>query len=274
VAALLAIVSAIFQLRGWWRRRKENLPAAPQQGIRPKTGFTAYQKKSRIYYAVCILVAAGMFLIMWRGSPDTQRIFNASMRWFFIGMMILLAVLFVLLGLLLFLHRDPVVKQAATLALADRHDEAIDLLRAHIKAKGETALRLNALGLLLMDRQRLEEALEQFRAAEKLGGQVNTAINNQAIALHKMDRLDEAIVLMKKVCAAAPLDALAACNMCHFLADAGREIEARDELERAEQILDRYDARQIPELWRSAIDECRNRLPTARGFPVIQNPPT
>jgi tetratricopeptide (TPR) repeat protein len=219
------------------------------------------------------VVALAIFMVVLKtsGSPGAQRVadsFDSGMKLLMTGLGILLAILFALLAVLWWLQRDPVLKEIAQLALEKRYDEAITRLQAHIQTKGENAKRLNALGLLFMESGRLDEALAQFRKAETFKDYRNDSINNQALVLHKMGRADEALALMKRVVETAPSDPVIACNYCTFLADAGREAEARDALERAERIIDRYDKRMLPETWKAAIAECRARLPRARGFPV------
>jgi tetratricopeptide (TPR) repeat protein len=222
-----------------------------------------------------VALAAVFFAIHQFGSDAArQRMWRIDriMRWFGAGAGVLVLLLCGLLVVMWWWQRDKAVVAAAKLAMAGRQDEAIDLLRRTIGTEGETSQRLNVLALLLHERERHAEALPLFERAEALapaGAERDAVVNNRALALAKLGRTEEAIDLLRGVTERQPNDCAVACNLATTLADAGRETEAYEQLERAEQIYERYDERQIPQTWKAAIEACRERLPTARGFPVL-----
>jgi tetratricopeptide (TPR) repeat protein len=186
------------------------------------------------------------------------------MKWALIAF----AAFFALLLLLYFIARDRTVSVATKLALAGKHREAEDLIRGVIRDKGETAARLMALGSVLMNQNRLDEALAAFESARRLARRPATAMNNCAMALRKLGRRDEARQLLDDALRLEPNHFIALTNSCLVLAEMGLETEAFGRLERAEEIYQRYDPSQVKP-WKPVLEECRQALPRAKGFPVV-----
>lgn len=272
VGILVGSALLLTYLRGV-RREREARRATPESGLRPRHAGRG-KRDARFHVAVFVTLAitAVGWLLYHFGSDDTRQRLRVLTTILSRGVLVFVGVAvasLVVLFVMLWRQRDPALKEAAELAAAGRHEEAIDALRRLIAERGETVNRLTALGALYMDRQRWDEALEQLRRAEAAGAPKPSTTNNKAVVLCKMGRIEEGLALLAGAAQEYPGDFSVACNHAHFLAEAGREPEAYDALERAECILDKYEARHVPEHWKKQIEPLREKLPTARGFPVI-----
>ena len=266
------IFVAVYQLRQWWKPRRGLV--SPTTGLRPS--HTTPRRASRWGYWIFGLIGVAIFINLYvrdHGSPaaqETAGAIAAALHTFIISLFgICMALMAVVIVLHLVINHDPVLKQVAKLAIAEKYDEAIERLRDHIRNKGENAKRLNALGLLYLTQKQYPAALEQFERSAQLDPRAIDTTNNRAVALCKLGRTDEGLALMAELSRSHPKQLLIACNHSLLLADAGRETQAYEELERAETIVDRFHQGRLSGQSLKMMEECRQRLPTARGFPVI-----
>jgi Flp pilus assembly protein TadD len=266
----------IWQLRSA-RRDRMARRATPETALRPAR--LARRRKANVRIAVLVgavlAVAVGSVVLERTGSDETRRRMQTVKTLVSRGGLVLigLTVLSVaVLFLMLWMKRDPALKDVAALASAGRTDDAIEALRRLMAERGETATRLTALGALYVDQKRWDDALEQFRRAEAKGAPQPATTNNVAVVLFKMGRGDEALALLAGAAAKHPRDFEVACNQAHILTETGREAEAYAALERAEDILDQVEPRYVPEHWKQQIEPLRQKLPAARGFPVVVGP--
>ena len=267
--AIIVWVAIFFRIRGWLRQRRPR--GGPAARLRQPTGARRLKPWHIVLLATLVAAGIGSAIVEERGPIAARRSVHAIQSRLDVVMHYVGIVLIVLVVLFLLIHwlsRDKVIIAAARLALKKQHDQAIQLLRDHIARNGETTQRLDALGLLLLDSDRYEEALAQFDRSQAVSRKPGSADNNRAVALHKLGRTDQALGLLKGVIEREPDNFVSTCNYCLFLADAGREQEAFEQLERAEQIYERYDPKYL-KAWTPLLEECRQKLPTAHGFPVI-----
>lgn len=277
VLALLLWTFAAFQMRRRWCDLRERRQFAEAGGLRARQRLDRRRIATRTFAVFAIACGIALAYLDVAASPQTRSRFRAIaaqtttlMKW----ALILLVALIVLGFLLLWIARDRTLPAVARLALAGKHREAEDLLRSVICDKGETETRLTALGLLLMEQNRLDEALASFEAARRLARRPATAMNNCAMALKKLGRLEEARQLFDQALRLEPNHFIALANSCLLLAEMGHETEAFDRLDRAEDIYQRYDPSQV-KAWKPLLEECRHALPRAQGFPVAPvNSPT
>lgn len=219
---------------------------------------------------VLVLCAIGAVLVEQYGSAESRiyaKAIDTAVQSFLKWLGAIVAILFAGVLLLLWLRRDPVMSQVARLCRDQRLDDGQRLLKEHIAAKGETFDRLNALGLICMEQSRWDEAMDCFERAEKLRSKPGELANNRALVLWKSGRLDEAIPVMREARRMNHHDFVTAANFCLLLIDAGRRDEAFAELDAAEMIFNRYD-RRYTKAWVEQLEECRQKLNVARGFPV------
>ena len=84
-------------------------------------------------------------------------------------------------------------------------DGAIAELREHIEEKGPTQIRLNALGILLMRREKWDEAAALFRKGEQMGElQRGICRANLGLALLKGGKPAEAIPVLQEAARIGP----------------------------------------------------------------------
>jgi tetratricopeptide (TPR) repeat protein len=273
VIGVLVVGALLIGLLRASRRDRHARRVTPETGLRPARRARRRKADVRFYVLVGAVLAAvfGAVILERFGSDETRQRLRALYTVLSHGRFVLVGVIALLVATLLvmlWMQRDPALKEVAALATAGRTEEAIEALRRLIAERGETVRRLTALGVLYMDRKRWDEALEQFRRAEAAGAPKLSTTNNVAVVLCRMGRADEGLALLARAAAEHPRNFDVACNQAHFLADAGREAEAYEALERAEDILDQYEPRYVPDYWKRQIEPLRQKLPVARGFPI------
>lgn len=273
--ALLVWTFLAFQIRRQWRDRQERRQFAHAGGLRAERPADRRRMAARVF--IFFLVAGAIAYVGFEqfGPPQARshlRTIGARVDTVMRGVMFTLVALVALLFLFYLITRDRALIAAAKLALAGNHRDAEALLRTAIRDKGETETRLTALGLLLMEQDRLDEALATLEDARRLARRPATALNNCAMALKKLGRLDEARQRLDDALQLEPDHFIALTNSCLLLARMGLETQAFDRLDRAENIYQRYDPSQVKP-WKPLLEECRQALPRAHGFPITQPPP-
>jgi len=278
ISGLFAVLACIYfalEIRRQWRNRQERRQFAQAGGLRGQRPFNRRRLATSLFIFCLIAGAVAYSCFEQFGSPQTRsnlRTLATRIDTVFKGVMIVLGALVALGILLLLITRDRTLPAVAKLALAGNHTEAEALLRRAIQEKGESERRLTALGVLLMEQNRLDESLAAFESARRLARRPATAMNNAALALKKLGRLDEARQLFDDALRLEPNHFIALTNSCLLLAEMGHETEAFDRLNRAEEIYARYDPSHVKP-WKPLLEECRRALPRSHGFPITQPPP-
>jgi Tetratricopeptide repeat len=130
---------------------------------------------------------------------------------------------------------DPGVRRANKRALAGDLDGAIEDLRERIEDKGPTQVRANALGLLLMQRERWAEAAAVFRKAEAMGRSKGVCQANLGLALLKGGKPAEALPVLQEALHTGPqlpvMTCLVSLHACLALAELGRWDEAHEQFQ-------------------------------------------
>jgi tetratricopeptide (TPR) repeat protein len=99
--------------------------------------------------------------------------------------------------------------------------------RPHVFLDLEEGKRLNAEGMKLLERQRLDEAERAFRASIAAAPLIPAAHNNLALTAFVQGRIEEAIRIQQNILEKVPIDNLfGMCNLVHFYLTAGRVAEA------------------------------------------------
>jgi tetratricopeptide (TPR) repeat protein len=159
---------------------------------------------------------------------------------------------------------DPVVQSAEKRASEGDLDGAIAELREHIEEKGSTQTRVNALGILLMRRERWEEAAAMFRKGEQIG-EFNKGIcrANLGLALFKAGKPAEAIPVLQEAARIGPqvlpLTCIIDLHLSLALAELNRWDEAEEQFRRAEGAAPRLRKAQRDVL-NEELERCRQKL--------------
>ena len=182
---------------------------------------------------------------------------------------LLLSVLAVVVWILAFAIRffsifDPGVRRANKRAQAGDLDGAIEDLREQLEDKGPTQVRANALGLLLLQRERWAEAAALFRKATELGGGSKAVCQaNLGLALLKGGNPAEALPVLQEALRIVPQTPVMTClislHTCLALAELDRWDAAHEQFHVAEEA-----AAQVSKADRSALakafEKCRQKL--------------
>ena len=158
---------------------------------------------------------------------------------------------------------DPGVRRANKRAQAGDLDGAIEDLREQIEDKGPTQVRVNALGLLMMHRERWAEAAALFRKAEEIGKSNGVCQANLGLALLKGGKPDEALPVLQEALLIGPqvpvMTCLVGLHSALALAELGRWDEAHEQFRVALEA-----ARGLRKAERAALEkefeQCRRKL--------------
>jgi tetratricopeptide (TPR) repeat protein len=216
------------------------------------------------------MLIGGFGLIFWqyvprRGGPNPPPApAHVPLMWValpivavFIGVVALLAVQW-------FRNFDPGVRRAEKRASEGDLDGAIAELREQIEEKGSTQIRVNALGILLMRRERWDEAAAMFRKGEQLGESSKGICRaNLGLALLKSGKAAEAIPVLQEAARIGPqgppLNCIINLHLSLALADLNRWEEAEERFRAAEGA-----ARSLRKSQRDVLTEelerCRQKL--------------
>lgn len=126
------------------------------------------------------------------------------------------------------------------LAGAGRSSEAREHLEQVAESSGDTATRARAqlqLGLLLQASNDPEAALSRFQEARRLDPELLAASSAAGIQLARMGRFEEAAASFGQVVEASPRDETARFSRAMAQVLAGRERQARDDLEQSLEVL-------------------------------------
>jgi tetratricopeptide (TPR) repeat protein len=205
-------------------------------------------------------------LIFWQFVPKRERPnpppAPTSWTW------VLVPVVGLLVGLGLAAFRllrnfDPGVRRAEKRALAGDLDGAIEDLREQIEDKGPTQIRVNALGVLLMRRERWAEAAAMFRKAKEIGEFKGVCQANLGLALLRGGKPSEALPVLQEAAHIGPraptMTCLIGLHSALALTELGRWEEAHEQFRVAEEA-----AGGLREADRVALNktfaECRQKL--------------
>ncbi len=181
---------------------------------------------------------------------------------------LLLAVVAIVVWILAFAIRffrifDPGVRRANKRAQAGDLDGAIADLREQLEDKGPTQVRANALGLLLLQRERWAEAAALFRKATELGGSKAMCQANLGFALLNGGNPAEALPVLQEVLHIGPQTPLISCvvslHSCLALAELGRWDEAHEQFCVAEEAAVGLSKAQMAALAKK-FAQCRQEL--------------
>jgi tetratricopeptide (TPR) repeat protein len=109
-------------------------------------------------------------------------------------------------------------------------------VRREAEKEGLSALRANALGCLLMQRNEWDEAIKMFEEAERLGLDRSIVGSNLGLALMLSGKPNMALPVLEQAARANPNEIVSQCNLCLVLLDLGRSEEASKQLSRIEQL--------------------------------------
>jgi len=156
---------------------------------------------------------------------------------------------------------DPISSRALKRAEEGDLDGAIATLIEEIEARGPRAVRLNALGVLYLQRNKPELALEAFQDAEKRDKRTPVYRANRIMTLLRLGRFSEAEPLLRDACEKHPEEMYYRCRYCLLLADLERWDEAREQLEFAESVPGIIGiSRAETEARQTLLQECRDRV--------------
>lgn len=273
VVGLAMLVSGAFRAWTWWKRRREPQPPDARPLRRLPRDPVLLKRRIAVWLMVGIGLGGAIGWVALEGSSNvTAKIYQREIAGAFASFMKFLLIgvcgLFVLLLVLMFLVRDPAIKQAAKLALNKQYDQAERVLQDRISAKGANFDRLKALGAIYAAKERWNESLRCLEDAEKLRKPGSLA-NDRAVVLWKLGRLDEGLALLSEARRAHPNDFTVAANLCLLAAEAGQRDQALEALDAAEMIFRRYD-RKYTKQWLGPLEECRQKLNLAHGFEVTR----
>jgi|GEM_PF-3033705 len=180
---------------------------------------------------------------------------TAAFRGLLVG---LIALLISLVVLDLIRPRHSNVTRALRRARAGQVGAAIN----DLKRQGRSSRSAAALGDCYLLTEAWQEAYLRFLEAERLDGGQGRYLAKQAFALWKLGRGDEAMPLLDQATQLDQRNPSHAWTACLILADLGREQEAREQLERAERLVEiaippRSSRRRAHE---ESIALCRQRL--------------
>ncbi len=194
--------------------------------------------------------------------PTFSQVVRMNLWWLFWSGLVGLGCMAIWIGV--WLARwlaDPAVSRAEELMRAGQADDAVQVLREAIGARGPTIARWNALANALMALERWSEALQVSLDIEDRNHLHPENRRRKALALFKLGRPELAFSEFKPS-GAKPARRLAeVCAYCQGLIELGLFDRAWDQLRRAEVLYGRgtipVDKR--PDV-RKQIDACRARL--------------
>jgi tetratricopeptide (TPR) repeat protein len=209
----------------------------------------------------------GAALIFWQYVPRRDRPATrpAQTSWLWV-IAPFLASIFAVLALVAFQFLrsfDWGVRRAQKRAQAGDIDGAIEDLREQIEDKGPTQTRVNALGILLLNRERWAEAAALFRKGEEIGEFKGACKANLGLALLKGGNPAEALPVLEEaahVSARFPvMICLIGLNTALALAELNRWDEAQEQFRMAERIAGRLRKAHRAVL-NLQIEQCRRKL--------------
>ena len=158
---------------------------------------------------------------------------------------------------------DPGVRRANKRALAGDLDGAIEDLREQIEDKGPTQVRANALGVLMMQRERWAEAAALFRKAQEIGKSSGVCQANLGLALLKGGKPAEALPVLQEALHIGPQAPVMTClvglHTCLALAELGRWDEAHEQFRVAEEAAGGLSKAQSTAIDKE-FEQCRQKL--------------
>jgi tetratricopeptide (TPR) repeat protein len=159
---------------------------------------------------------------------------------------------------------DPGVRRAEKRASEGDLDGAIAELREHIEEKGATQIRVNALGILLMRRERWDEAAAMFRKGEQLGESSKGICRaNLGLALLKSGKPAEAIPVLHQAASIGPqgppLNCIINLHISLALAELNRWDEAEERFRAAENAA-RSLRKSQRDVLKEELERCRHKL--------------
>jgi tetratricopeptide (TPR) repeat protein len=249
--------------------RERRLSSGTSQGGRQAT------EGPRTPAWVWLLVLGGFALTFWQfvpkraGQKPPPAPAPLPLIWLSIFVGVIVIGILALLAWQWLRHRDPGVRRAEKRASEGDLDGVIADLREHIEEKGPTQTRVNALGILLMRRERWDEAAEMFRLGEQIG-EFNKGVcrANLGLALLKGGKPAEAIPILQDAARmgpqAPPLTCIINLHMSMALAELNRWDEAEEQFRRAEGAAG--DLRKAQrDLLKDDIERCRRNLEQHSG---------
>ena len=216
-----------------------------------------------------LLLLGGFGLIFWQYAPKRDRPNPpppAPVSW--VSVAVVPAATIIVIGSLgawlYFRSFDPGVRRAEKRAQEGDLDGAIADLREQIEEKGPTQIRVNALGILLMRRERWDEAAIIFRKAEQIGKPAQGVCQaNLGLALLKGGKPADAFRVLAEAASigpqSPPLTCILSMHMSLALAELGRWDEAEEQFRRAEEAARGLRKTQLAAL-AGDLDKCRQKL--------------
>ena len=212
-----------------------------------------------------LLLILGFGGIFWIFSPPKRIAPNApppaaNSHSFLFGIIAFLLVLGTFFAIQFFQAYDFGVRRANKRALAGDLDGAIDDLRKQIEDKGPTPIRLNALGVLLIQHECWAEAVATFRKTLELGELRGICLANLGLALLRDGGPEEALSVLEEALRTGPNVPVMRCvvslHTCLALAALGRWEEAQEQFRSAEVSAEGLRKAQIAALSKT-FEECR-----------------
>jgi hypothetical protein len=231
-----------------------------------KGGRQASQQPATPAWLWLVLIG-GFALIFWQFVPKHEgpKPPPAPVPWIWVlaPVGVVVAGMLAMLALPLLRNFDPGVLRAEKRAREGDLDGAIADLREQIEEKGPKQHRVNALGILLMRRERWDEAASMFRKAEEIGEFKGVCRANLGLALLKGGRPAEALPVLEDAARIGPqvpaMTCLVSLHIALALAELNRWDEADEQFRRAEDA-----ARALRKAQRAALKEeleqCRQKL--------------
>ena len=229
-----------------------------------KANRLAYHRVTPLWQWLLLLSILG--LIFWIYAPE-QKGPNpppepASRTWLLLGVLAI-AVWILAFAIRFFGIFDPGVRRANKRAQAGDLDGAIADLREQLEDKGPTQIRANALGLLLLQRERWAEAAALFRKATELRGLKAVCQANLGLALLKGGNPAEALTVLQEVLQIGPQPPVITClvslHTCLALAELGRWDEAHEQFRVAAETAVRVSKADRTALVKG-LEKCRQKL--------------
>ena len=215
-----------------------------------------------------LLLICSFGLLFWQYVPKIQGPNPPPEPTFQIGFFVRIVALFLFVFIFTFAIQffrsfDRGVRRANKRALAGDLDGAIEDLREQIENKGPTQVRANALGLLLMQRERWAEAAAVFRKAEVVVRSNGVCQANLGLALLKGGKPAEALPVLEKASRIGPQAPVMTClvclHSCLALAELGRWAEAHEQFRVAEEAAGGLSKAQMASLAKE-FEQCLQKL--------------
>jgi tetratricopeptide (TPR) repeat protein len=215
-----------------------------------------------------LVLIGGFAFIFWQYVPSRPgpKPAPAPTSWIWVLIFVAAPVVVILVAVAWQLVRnfDPGVRRAEKRAAEGDLDGAIADLREQIEQKRPTQNRINALGILLMRRERWDEAAAMFRKAEEIGEFNKGGCRaNLGLALLKGGKPAEAISVLQESARIGPQAPVLTCvvnlHIAMALAELLRWDEAGDQFRRAEDAVRGLSQAQRASLERD-LEQCRQKL--------------